>query len=582
MAPSILQAGASGLQIRLEARWAESMGIAGDFVLIVVAGFVGGLVARACRLPLLVGYVVAGVAVGPNTTGPTVSSVHEVELLAEIGVALLLFAIGLEVSLRDLGPVKRVALAGGPVQILLTAGLGALVVRGLTGASWNDAMWFGSMVSLSSTMVVLKMLSADGTTQTLASRVMIGLLVVQDLAVVPMLIVLPRIAALDGAGIEIAQALLVAVVFVVGMLVVGTRVLPWLLSQVLKLGSRELFLVSVVAAGVGVGYLTYRLGLSFALGAFIAGLVLSESELSHQALSDVVPLRDVFALIFFVSVGMLFDPRYVLSHWGFVATVVVTMVIGKALITGAVVRSFGYIYMAPWLVGLGLAQVGEFSFVLARVGLSSGALSKSTYDLALSSTVLSMTLSPMVFMAAGPLSRAWSRLRPPAPPPSLPTPRLTRDHVIVAGYGRTGRAVATSLRDAGVPTVVLELNHQMLEVAGQDGLEDRIWGDVSSEQILRAAHIEEAKMLVIAMPDWQAVQLTIERARHLNPRIYIVARATTSRHLSRMGALGVDAVVQPEFEGGVEMMRLALRHLAHPENEIERLTGEVRDALYSQ
>ncbi len=557
------------------------MGIAGDFVLVVVAGFVGGIVARACRLPLLVGYVLAGVVIGPNTGGPTVSSVHEVELLAEIGVALLLFAIGLEVSLRDLGPVRKVALAGGPLQIVLTAAFGVLVVRSLTEASWTDAVWFGAMVSLSSTMVVLKMLSADGTTQTLASRVMIGFLVVQDLAVVPMLIVLPRLAVLDGAGGDIAQALLIAVAFLVGMLVVGTRVLPWLLGQVLKLGSRELFLVSVVAAGVGVGYFTYRLGLSFALGAFIAGLVLSESELSHQALSDVVPLRDVFALIFFVSVGMLFDPRYVLSHGVLVATVVVAMVVGKALIAGWLTRSFGYIYMAPWLVGLGLAQVGEFSFVLARTGLSSGALGKDTYDLALSSTVLSMTLSPLVFLAAGPLSRAWLRLHPALPPAPLAVPRVTRDHVIVAGYGRTGRAVATALRDAQVPTVVLELNHQMLEAAGLDGLDDRIWGDVSSAEILRAAHVEEARVLVVAIPDWQAVQLTIERARQLNPQLYIVARATTGRHVSRMARLGVDAVVQPEFEGGVEMMRQALRHLEHPEKSIERLTGDVRRALYS-
>ncbi len=556
------------------------MGIAGDFVLIVVAGFLGGLLARAMKVPLLVGYVLAGVAVGPNTGGPTVSSISQVELLAEIGVALLLFAIGLEVSLRDLGPVRKIALIGGPIQIALTGAFGALVVRSLTGSTWLDAAWIGAMTSLSSTMVVLKMLSADGTTQTLASRVMIGLLVVQDLAVVPMLIVLPRLASLDSAGGDIAQALLVAGAFLVGMLVIGTRLLPVLLRKVLAFGSRELFLVAVVAAGVGVGYVTYRLGLSFALGAFVAGLVLSESDLSHQALSDVVPLRDVFALIFFVSVGMLFDPRYVLANWGLVATMVATIVVGKAVVTGLLARSFGYVYMAPWIVGLGLAQVGEFSFVLARAGLSSGALGKDIYDLALSSTVLSMTISPLVFLAAGPLGRAWSRRYPSVPRP-IPSPSPARDHVIVAGYGRTGRAVAASLRAAGLPTVVLELNHQMLEAAAQDGLDDRIWGDVSSEEILRAAHVEEAKVLVIAVPDWQATQLTIERARKLNPQLYIVARATTGRHLSRMAQLGVNAVVQPEFEGGVEMMRQTLRHLQRSDDEIDLQTEAVRNALYA-
>jgi CPA2 family monovalent cation:H+ antiporter-2 len=556
------------------------MGIAGDFVLVVVAGFAGGILARALGLPLLVGYVLAGVAVGPTTGGPTVSSVHDVELLAEIGVALLLFALGLEVSLRDLGPVRKVALIGGPLQIALTAAFGVLVVRSLTQASWTDALWFGGMVSLSSTMVVLKMLSADGTTQTLASRVMIGLLVVQDLAVVPMLIVLPRLAALDGAGGDILLALVIAAAFLVGMLIVGTRVLPWLLRQVLKLHSRELFLISVVAAGVGIGYLTYRLGLSFALGAFIAGLVLSESELSHQALSDVVPLRDVFALLFFVSDGMLFDPRYVIQHAGLVATVVVAMIAGKAVITGLVARAFGYIYMAPWLIGLGLAQVGEFSFVLARTGLNIGALSKDTYDLALSSTVLSMTLSPMVFRMAGPLGRTWAGYQRTPTVAPLPVVQPMRGHVIVVGYGRTGRAVATALRQAGVPAVIVELNHQMLEIAGQDGIDQRIWGDVSSEEILRAAHVQDALALVVAIPDWQAVRLAIERAKSLNPKVYIIARATTSRHLTTMASLGVDAVVQPEFEGGVEMMRQALRHLDHPEDEIERLTSDVRQALY--
>ena len=242
--------------------------------------------------------------------------------------------------------------------------------------------------------------------------------------------------------------------------------------------------------------------------------------------------------------------------------VVLVVVVGKALVTGLIARSFGYIYMAPWLVGLGLAQVGEFSFVLARTGLSSGALGKETYDLALSSTILSMMLSPLVFLAARPLSEAWLRVRPATAPPPLPPPRTTSDHVVVAGYGRTGRAVATSLRQAKVPTLIIELNHQMLEAAALDGLDDRVWGDSSSEEILRAAHIQEASVLVVAVPDWQAVQLTIERAKQLNPNLYTVARATTSRHLARMSALGVDAVVQPEFEGGVEMMRQALRHPA--------------------
>jgi CPA2 family monovalent cation:H+ antiporter-2 len=559
------------------------MGIAGDFVLIVVAGFVGGLLARVLRLPLLVGYVAAGVAVGPNTPGPIVSSGDDIGLLAEIGVALLLFALGLEVSLRDLRPVRRIALIGGPIQIAVTWALGWLIVRRLADVPSTEAVWFGAMVSLSSTMVVLKMLLAAGTSTTLASRVMLGLLVVQDLAVVPMLIVLPQLGAIENAGDAVLRAMVVAAVFLVAMIAIGTRVLPALLRRVLVWGSRELFLVSVVAAGVGIGYVTYRLGLSFALGAFVAGIVLSESELSHQALSDVVPLRDVFGLVFFVSVGMLFDPQYAFAHAALVVPLVAAVIVGKALVCGLLARAFGYIFMAPWLVGLGLAQVGEFSFVLARSGRGGGFLSQDTYDLALTCTVLTMTLSPAVFAAAGPLGRAWARWRKPPPRPvqhaGLPTPSL-HDHVVVAGYGRTGRAVVTALAAAGVPVAVIELNHGVLGGSPPEALA-AIWGDISSEEVLGAAGVRQARMFVVAVPDWNAARLSIERAKRLNPQLFVVARATTLPRLDDLRRLGVDAVVQPESEGGVEMMRQVLGRLERSQDEIERVTRDLRQTLYA-
>jgi len=279
------------------------MGIATDFVLILLAGLVGGLLARLLRLPLLVGYVAAGVAVGPFTAGPTVVQIHDIELLAEIGVALLLFSLGLEISFRDLQPVRRFALIGGPIQIALTASGGALVGIKLLGLSVTDSIWLGAMISLSSTMVVLKTMSAAGATSTLASRAMIGLLVVQDLAVIPMLIILPQLANLGSAMPQVARAAGIAVVVLAAMVALGKWLLPMLLKGALALGSRELFLVTVVAAGVGVGYAAQMAGLSFALGAFVAGIVLSESEFSHQALSDVVPLRDIFGLLFFVTVA---------------------------------------------------------------------------------------------------------------------------------------------------------------------------------------------------------------------------------------------------------------------------------------
>ena len=557
------------------------MGIAADFVLIVVAGLAGGIVARALGLPLLVGYVAAGVAVGPHTAGPTITNVEDIEVLAEIGVALLLFALGLEVSFRDLRAVQRIALIGGPLQVVVTAAFGTWLGQSVAGMPLNDAIWFGAMISLSSTMVVLKTLAATGTLSTLASRVMIGLLVVQDLAVVPILIVLPQLGATDGVGGRLLQATLVASGFLLVMVLVGTRLLPMMLRRVVGWGSRELFLVAVVAAGVGVGAIAQQLGLSFAIGAFIAGVILSESELSHQALSDVGPLRDIFGLLFFVSVGMLFDPAFVIAHAGQVALLVVAIVAGKSLIFGVLARGFGYRNMAPSIIGLGLSQIGEFSFVLARTGRAGNFITKDTYDLALTCTVLSMALSPLVFPGLLPAARALARrLRPPSPAADMPLPRTTlENHVVVAGFGRTGRAVVDALQASGLPYLVVEMHHETLARPLEQGV-PVIWGDIGREDILQAAGIPQARMLVMAVPEWHAIRLGIEHARRMNPRLYVVARATAAEHVDDLRALRVDAVVQPEFEGGIEMVRRALAQCERSDDEIERLTEELRRALY--
>jgi len=557
------------------------MGIAADFVLIVVAGLVGGIVARALGLPLLVGYVAAGVAVGPHTAGPTVTNVQDVELLAEIGVALLLFALGLEVSFRDLRAVQRIALIGGPIQLVVTAAFGTWLGQSVAGMPWNDALWFGAMISLSSTMVVLKTLAATGTMSTLASRVMIGLLVVQDLAVVPILIVLPQLDATEGVGGRLLQATLVAGGFLLVMVLVGTRLLPMMLRRVVGWGSRELFLVAVVAVGVGIGAIAHQLGLSFAIGAFIAGVILSESELSHQALSDVGPLRDIFGLLFFVSVGMLFDPGFVVANAGLVAVLVVAIVASKSLILGVLARGFGYRNMAPWIIGLGLSQIGEFSFVLARTGRAGNFITKDTYDLALTCTVLSMALSPLVFPGLLPAARALARrLRPPAPAADMPLPRTTlENHVVVAGFGRTGRAVVDALQASGLPYLIVEMHHEALARPLEQGV-PVIWGDIGREDILHAAGIPQARMLVMAVPDWHAIRLGIEHARRMNPRLYVVARATAAGQVDDLRALRVDAVVQPEFEGGIEMVRRALAQCERSDDDIERLTEELRRALY--
>ncbi len=557
------------------------MGIASDFVLIVVSGLLGGLLARALRLPLLVGYVAAGVLVGPYTAGPTVVQIQDIERLAEIGVALLLFSLGLEVSFRDLAPVRRVALIGGPIQILLTTAAGAAAGIQVFRMTVTEAIWFGAMISVSSTAVVLKTLAAAGVTSTLASRVMIGLLVVQDLAVVPMLIILPQLGDPNHLFGNLARAIGIAAAFLIAVVLLGTRLLPRLLRRVLAWGSRELFLVAVVAVGVGIGYATQIAGLSFALGAFVAGLILSESEFSHQALSDVVPVRDIFGLLFFVTVGMLLDPRFALSHAPQVAVTVILIFVGKAIILGGVTRAFGYVNMAPWIAGLGLSQIGEFSFVLARNGAGSGLITKPTYDLILTCTVVTMALSPLVSGAALPLGRAWRNWRKQAgaPVPLEPSRPGIQGHVIVAGYGRTGKAAARVLQAAEIPLAVIELDYAVFRDLREDGIEG-VWGDITSEEILHAAAIERARILLLTTPEPNTIRLSVERARRLNPRVVVIARAVRAHQLAEFRAFGADAVIQPEFEGGVELVRQALVRYPYDETATSRLVSEARNEFY--
>ncbi len=531
------------------------MGIAADFVLIVLAGLIGGIAARMLRLPLLVGYVAAGIVVGPYTAGPTVVQIHDIELLAEIGVALLLFSMGLEVSFGDLRPVRRICLFGGPLQVLLTVAAGAIVSKALLGIPAAEAIWFGSMISVSSTMVVLKTLTAGGVSSTLASRVMIGLLVVQDLAVIPMLVILPQLSNLDQIGPVLLRSLAGAGVFLAAVYFLGTRLLPKVLRWILTWGSHELFLVAVVATGVGVGYATHAVGLSFALGAFVAGIVLSESEFSHQALTDVVPLRDIFGLMFFVTVGMLLDPRYLVANAGRIAAAVILIFAGKALITGLLTRAFGYVNLAPWIVGLGLSQVGEFSFVLVREGSRLGFLTKPTYDLALTCTVLTMALSPLVAKLALPLGRLFQGAAPARKPLVVSEAvAALSGHVVVAGYGRYGRLITQALKEAGVPLLVVELNHALFSDLQASGLEC-IWGDIGREEILRAAHVGQAQALVLSLADLGTAELALRHARPLNPGLAVIARAGRDRDVAVLQQLGVDAAVLPEYEGSMEVVR---------------------------
>ncbi len=557
------------------------MGIAADIAIILVAALLGGLIAQRCGQPLLLGYILAGILLGPHTGGITVTEIHDIELLAEIGVALLLFALGLEFSIKELQPVRRMALIGAPLQIVLTVAFGYAIGQLLFGWSWNESLWFGALIALSSTMVILKTLATQGSLGTLASRVMIGILIMQDLAVVPLMIILPTLNNLDTSLPLLAWAVLRAILFLVGMIVVGTRVMPWLLRLIARHNSRELFLVAVVTLGIGIGYGTYLFGLSFAFGAFVAGMVLSESDYSHQALSDVVPLRDIFGILFFVSVGMLFDPAFLFANLGLVLATVALVLLGKSLILSILTRAFGYRGDIPLVVGLGLFQIGEFSFVLARVGVSTNSISVELYALVLATALVTMILTPFVARVAQPLYAFWQRHRPSQPwqPFNMPSQGL-HNHVIIAGYGRVGRYVARVVQRFGLQCVVIELDQHVVEQAKADGV-PVIYGDATSPVVLDAAGVHTAQLFLIVVSNAAGVEWIAHRVRQINPQLRIVARAA---HLDQLAALrhtGVHEVVQPEFEAGLEIMRQVLIHFGVAAPSIQRFSDSVRQEYYA-
>ena len=556
------------------------MGIAADIAIIVVAGLIGGLIAQQFKQPLILGYILAGIIVGPFTGGVTVSNIHDIELLAEIGVALLLFALGLEFSLKELRPVRHIALIGTPIQILLTMILGYGIGQ-LLGWDWIESVWLGGLIALSSTMVTLKTLMSQGRMGTLSSRVMIGMLIVQDLAVVPLMIILPQLDQ-PGAGLSVlAGAALKAAVFLFLMIFVGMRVIPKVMAYIANWNSKELFLLAITAIGLGVGYATYLFGLSFAFGAFVAGMVLSESDYGHQALSDIIPVRDLFGLLFFVSVGMLVDPVFLIANWKIILVVVLLVAAGKGLIFGGISRAFGYGNVVPLAVGLGLFQVGEFSFVLARVGISTNSISNNLYALILATAIVTMVMTPVVSGLTAPLyalRKRWFK-REPLQTMNLPEAGL-HNHVVIAGGGRVGQYVAQVLQRLELAFVIVEIDHRRVMEAKDEGY-SVIYGDASQEIVLEAARVNQACLVLITGPALLSTQAIVDQVRHANPTVDIVARAEGVEQMQVLRDRGVYEVIMPEFEAGLEITRQALLHLNIPATEIQRFTDAIRRELYA-
>jgi CPA2 family monovalent cation:H+ antiporter-2 len=538
------------------------LGIAADISMILIFGLILGAIAHRLGQPMLLGSIAAGIILGPHVPGFTISDPHEIELLAEIGIALLLFSIGIEFSFESLRSIRGVALAGTAIQMSLSWVFGWGLGR-LLGYEPIESIWLGALISVSSTMVVLKTLAGSGLMGTLSSRVMVGMLIAQDLAVIGLVIVLPQ---LDGSGFD-ARDLGLALVRSAAMLLLlvfgGRKAVPWLMQRIASWGSRELFVLSVITLGLGIGYLSHKLGLSYALGAFVAGLVLSESDYAHQALSDVIPLRDLFGLIFFASVGILFDPRYVWEHAVEVVLLVVAVLGVKGLIFGTVTRAFGYRFVVPLAAALTMGQIGEFSFLLAQLGRKAGAI----------------VLTPYLARAVGPIHRWHQRGRPRAQPEVAPGIATAERKVVIAGAGRVGRRLANILSAQGIRFVLIEFDHHRAEQARQSGW-PVVFGDAAQDPVLEAAGIHRAKMAIVTVPSAVDSIAVAARISELAPGVPLLVRMDTLEDAGPLLARPDVFVVQPELEAALEMAREALVLLGRESSEIESLLVFERNQHY--
>jgi monovalent cation:H+ antiporter-2, CPA2 family len=503
-----------------------------------------GFLAARLKLPPLVGYLLAGMLIGPNTRG-FVADVHLAGQLAEIGVMLLMFGVGLHFSLEDLAAVRRIAAPGALVQMAVATALGTTAAMLMWGWSFGAGLMFGLALSVASTVVLLRALESRNALETFNGRIAVGWLIVQDLVMVLVLVLLPPLAGMlggtasgasgRGAGMALLITLAKVAAFVAVMLIAGKRLFPRMLWLVAKTGSRELFTLCVIAAAVGVAYGAAALfGVSFALGAFFAGMMMRESSFSHRAADESLPLRDAFAVLFFVSVGMLFDPTVIVRAPLAIVAVLAIIIVGNSVVAMLIVLLARYPLNTALTVGASLAQIGEFSFILARLGVSHRLLPEEGQSFILAGAILSIALHPAVFAAVEPAQR-WIRKRsalarrleqladPLAELPDSVDASLLTGHVAIVGYGRVGKRIAAALRGRGIPFTIAEQNRDLVEELRREGAH-AVSGDANDPAVLIQAHVARAAMLVIATPDTVGVRRMVEVARMLNPRIEIVLR----------------------------------------------------------
>jgi CPA2 family monovalent cation:H+ antiporter-2 len=561
----------------------EDIGLIIDLVMTLGIALVGGLIARRLGMPVLVGYILAGIVIGPKTPG-LVADAERVELMANLGVAFLMFALGVEFSLAQLLSVRRIAVITGAIQMPATVLLGTGVGIAL-GWDIKSAVLLGLAFLACSSIVVIKLTLSRGEATSPHARAALGLGILQDLSLIPLLALLPILKS-DTTEIvlPLVKSLLMAAAALVVVIVVGTRLVPKVFNFIAKSGTRELFLLTIMVIALGTAYASHEAGLSYALGAFLAGLVVSESEFDAHVLAEIIPLRDVFSTLFFVSLGMLLDPQLFLDHPLMIGVVVMVLVTGKFLasLVGYLLSGVGPVVATK--AALLTAQIGEFSFVLASIGISDAIINDDQYSLILGIALASILLSPLLLMADPFISPVIQRL------PYLRDHMLAsvdweaaygemQDHVIICGYGRVGEALAETLIRRQLQFVVIDMNPAVVQDLQSRGV-PALYGDGTAEPVLHRAGVEQARIIAVTVPNTIVALRTSRIAKELNPNLEIVVRAGRAMEMQGLRVAGASDVVQPEFEAGLEFMQHVLRHQGVSALETREIVDRRRHRFY--
>lgn len=534
--------------------------ITADIFLVIFAGLFGGLVARLLKQPLVLGYILAGIMVGPYTGGATVTNVEHIADLADVGAALLLFSLGLEFKVKDLLPIGRIAFIGSTIQVVLTFILGTLFGKSL-GWQLIPSFWLAAAIVSSSTALILKTLSDKGLRRTLSGKIMLGVSIVQDLLVIPIMILL---VSLSTNGLELSSLLnplLSSLAFGLLMGVMAVKVMPWVLHHIARLDSHELFMLLIVSIGLGIGYISHLFGLSLAFGAFVAGLVLSESEYGHKALSEMVPLRDLFGLLFFASIGMLFDPWFVVANIVTIVVMVLVITTVKGLILAGVGRAFGYRRIVPLAMFFGMIPISEIAFIVVRNALGINAIDQQTYLTILNVVIISMILGPVVAGFSGPVYGFIRRFRPETELKSVNLPEAgMTDHVVMTGGGVFSEYLADALQKQGTAFMVIEPNYQSFFNLAARGL-PLLFGEPDRPGILASAGIERARLLIVAESDLVISGEVISAARAMNSSLPIILLTNSLEMTSEFAEKPLVQVVLLERQVANDIARCAAGNL---------------------